>query len=67
MVHLWEVAKNAQAEWNGESNSHRKRTKATMAEGINPITTKKQKLFHRFALFALLTRPNEAETAVHGC
>ena len=46
MVHLWDVAKNAQAvQSERESYSHRKRSKATMVDGINPITTEKiQKL-----------------------
>ena len=38
MVHLWDVAKNAQAEQKG-SYSHRKHTKVSMIKGINPKTT----------------------------
>ena len=41
MVHLWDVAKNAQASQR-ESYSHRKRTKAIVVEEINPITTEKK-------------------------
>ena len=57
------------------SYSHRKRTKGTTVEGINPTNTKK--FFKKIELriltlssgvsYAVLTRPNKAETAVHGC